>query len=212
MWPRSTPSRGSRSTSPPKPSAESSTTRQGPASSRTARPGSGPWPTGCGLAPCQIVDYYHAAEQVHGLVDLLKPHLGRDADPETLTTELKAFLSAGRIQALAGRAHAIPLLDQSAKDKVATAVAYFTKNWSRMQYATFKREGLFIGSGAAESACKSLAENRAAMSGMRWTIAGADPIIALRALHRADHDNRYNHVFDRTVPRTPPSTTHQQQT
>jgi hypothetical protein len=50
------------------------------------------------------------------------------------------------------------------------------------------------------------------MSGMRWTINGADPIIALRALHRADHDNRYDRVFDRTIPRTPQATTSHQQT
>jgi transposase len=159
----------------------------------------------------QIVDYYHATEHVHDLLDLLKPHLG-GADPTPLATELKDRLYTGRIQALVDRVRQIPLPGHAEEAKVATAVAYFTKNWSRMQYASFARRGLFIGSGAAESSCKSLAENRAAMSGMRWTINGADPIIALRALHRADHDNRYDRIFDPTTPRTTKLTTPHQQT
>ncbi|MDR1441116.1 MAG: ISKra4 family transposase [Bifidobacteriaceae bacterium] len=160
----------------------------------------------------QIVDYFHAAEHVCDLADLLKPHLPADQDPVTFTQLLTDNLKAGRIQQLANHARAIALPDQATKDKVAAAVAYFTKNWHRMQYAQFKQDGFFIGSGAVESSCKSLAEARAAQSGMRWTIKGADPIIALRALHRSDNqgDNRYNRIWDRTTPKTTPATaTHQ---
>jgi hypothetical protein len=157
----------------------------------------------------QIVDFYHAAEHVHDLADLLKPHLRAGQDPDALTRQLKDDLKAGRIQQLADHARAVPLPDQATEDKVATAIAYFTKNWHRMQYAQFKRQKFFIGSGAVESSCKNLAEARAAQSGMRWTIHGADPIIALRALHRSDdhHDNRYNRIWDRTTPQTTQAST-----
>jgi hypothetical protein len=38
---------------------------------------------------------------------------------------------------------------------------------------------LFVGSGAVEAGCKAIGE-RLELSGMRWTIPGADAIIALR--------------------------------
>ena len=82
-----------------------------------------------------------------------------------------------------------------------------------MQYAQLKQHKFFIGSGAVESSCKSLAEARAAQSGMRWTICGADPIIALRALHRSDDpgSERYDRIWDRTTPQTNPISATDQQ-
>jgi hypothetical protein len=42
-----------------------------------------------------------------------------------------------------------------------------------------------IGSGAGESACKSLIERRATHSGMRWRAAGLQAVASRRALHRS---------------------------
>jgi hypothetical protein len=175
------------------------------------------WKLVDGLWPnaSQIVDYYHAAEHVHDLGEQLKPYLPDGVDPARFTTGLKDHLYAGRIQDLADQARSVSLPDQATSGKVATAIGYFTKNWFRMQYATFREQGLLIGSGAVEAACKSLAEARAAQSGMRWTIRGADPVLALRALHRST-DNptspRYEQIWDRFTPQTPVATGPHQQT
>jgi hypothetical protein len=57
-----------------------------------------------------------------------------------------------------------------------------------MRYAKFRRDGFLVGSGAVESACRSIIEDRVSQSGMRWTVEGADRVIALRALHRSSED------------------------
>jgi len=49
-----------------------------------------------------------------------------------------------------------------------------------MQYADFKRQGLFIGSGVIEVDCKNVIGKRLKQSGMHWTVRGANAIIALR--------------------------------
>ena len=49
-----------------------------------------------------------------------------------------------------------------------------------MRYAEFRRQGLFVGSGVVEAGCKTLMGQRLKQSGMRWTVAGANAIIALR--------------------------------
>jgi hypothetical protein len=155
----------------------------------------------------QIVDFYHAAEHVHDLAELLKPHLPESQDPAAFAQGLRGLLAAGRIQALADQARAVELPTDQLKDKTATAIGYFTRNAHRMRYARFKKDGLWIGSGAVEGACKNLVEARAAQSGMRWTIDGLDPVIALRALHRSNDQGpqggqRYNRIWDRPAPQT----------
>jgi hypothetical protein len=64
--------------------------------------------------------------------------------------------------------------DKPATAKVAAAaVTFYTNNIDRMDYARFRKEGYFIGSGTIESAAKRLSELRLKAAGDRWTIDGA---------------------------------------
>lgn len=54
-----------------------------------------------------------------------------------------------------------------------------------MNYPTFVARQLPIGSGAVESACKTLIEEREKGAGMRWTKTGAQVVATLRALQRS---------------------------
>ena len=57
---------------------------------------------------------------------------------------------------------------------------YFNRNRDRMQYRNFKAQGLFLGSGVIEAGCKAVIGKRLKQSGTRWTVPGANAIIALR--------------------------------
>jgi hypothetical protein len=72
-------------------------------------------------------------------------------------------------------------------------VAFFHKNKDHMRYAQFQREGLFIGSGVIEAACKNLVGKRLKQSGMEWTERGANAIIALRC---ATLSHRFQDYWD----------------
>lgn len=65
---------------------------------------------------------------------------------------------------------------------VNTTAAYFLRNKTFMRYDEYLRDGLPIGSGAAEGACRHLVKDRMERSGMRWTIPQADAILQLRAI------------------------------
>jgi hypothetical protein len=56
---------------------------------------------------------------------------------------------------------------------------YFLNNAPRMRYRWFRSCGLFVGSGIVESGCKEVIGQRLKLSGMRWTVAGADAIATL---------------------------------
>jgi hypothetical protein len=73
-------------------------------------------------------------------------------------------------------------LSQQVRDGVISAWTYFTNQAHRMDYPGFTTEGLPIGSGVTEAACKSLIKQRLCASGMRWKNKGAKVVLSLRAL------------------------------
>jgi hypothetical protein len=70
---------------------------------------------------------------------------------------------------------------------------YFRINASRMCYPTFRAQGMHLGSGIAEAACKTVVSTRAKRSDMRWTPASLEAILALRtAVLNHEFDQRWN--------------------
>jgi len=69
---------------------------------------------------------------------------------------------------------------------------YFTRNGTRMPYATFRKNGWPIGSGPIEAACKTLVKTRLCRSGMRWSRIGGQRVLVLRAYVKS---NRWEAVW-----------------
>jgi len=59
-------------------------------------------------------------------------------------------------------------------------LGYFERNRARMQYATFRARGYFIGSGVVEAACKTIVAQRLKQSGMHWSEQGLSHVLSLR--------------------------------
>ena len=59
-----------------------------------------------------------------------------------------------------------------------------------MRYAALKEQGLPIGSGVTEAACKTLATQRMKRSGMRWGEQGGQAILSFRALVQSNRFER----------------------
>ena len=125
----------------------------------------------------QIVDLYHAREHLSDLARSLEFMLGdrTDAWPAARMEDL----DYGDIDGICRAACAYPLVGVK-KDELDTALGYFENNAPRMRYRWFRSRGLFVGSGVVEAGCKAVIGQRLKSSGMRWTIAGADAISALR--------------------------------
>jgi hypothetical protein len=125
----------------------------------------------------QIVDLFHAREHLHDLARLLEFMLG-DRKGEWLAARLED-LDYGDIDGICAAARAYPLAGVK-KDELDTALGYFEHNAPRMRYRWFRSRGLFVGSGLVESGCKAVIGQRLKLSGMRWTVPGADAITTLR--------------------------------
>ena len=76
------------------------------------------------------------------------------------------------------------------RKKIARELKYFRRNRHRMRYAALKEQGLPIGSGVTEAACKTLATQRMKRSGMRWGEQGGQAILSFRALVQSNRFER----------------------
>lgn len=131
----------------------------------------------------EIVDIYHAYEHLwavaNGVFGLSTPAASAWVEP--LKDRLYAEGAPPVLAALA----ALTPPDATAAEEVRRAVGYFTGHAARMDYPRFVARQFPIGSGAVESACKTLIEQRAKQAGMRWSRAGLQAVASLRALHRS---------------------------
>ena len=123
------------------------------------------------------MDLFHAREHLHSLAGVLEFMLG-DQREKWLAARLED-LDYGDVDGICTAARAYPLAGGK-KDELDKALGYFENNAPRMRYHWFRSRGLFTGSGVVEAGCKAVIGQRLKSSGMRWTVAGADAISALR--------------------------------
>ncbi len=126
----------------------------------------------------QIVDLYHAREHVAELGKLL--YGPGSAAAKDWTAARCEDLDAGQVERLVAALGRLRPRREEAQAAVRKAQGYFETNAARMRYAQFRRQGLFVGSGVVEAGCKTIVGQRLKQSGMRWTVRGANAIIALR--------------------------------
>jgi hypothetical protein len=126
----------------------------------------------------QIVDLYHAREHLAALGKLLYGP-GR-AETTKWTAARSERLDAGEIEQIVAALGRLRPRGQEAQEAVRKTVGYFESNADRMRYARFRSQGLFVGSGVVEAGCRTIIGFRLKQSGMRWTVRGANAIIALR--------------------------------
>jgi hypothetical protein len=126
----------------------------------------------------QIVDLYHAREHLADLGHSLYG-LGSAASKDWVAARRKE-LDAGDIEQVVAALGRLRPGREEVQEAVRKAMGYFQTNGDRMRYARFRHQGLFVGSGVVEAGCKTIVGQRLKQSGMRWTVRGANAIIALR--------------------------------
>lgn len=136
-----------------------------------------------GVKVVEILDIYHAFEHLGTVANVVFGQ-GSKAAEEWLRPLKRSLEEEGPAPILAALGALSPE-DVDGIEEVRKAVGYFTEHQARMDYPTFLAMQLPIGSGAVESACKTLIEEREKGAGMRWTAEGAQAVATLRALQRS---------------------------
>lgn len=124
-----------------------------------------------------IIDFYHAKQHINTLCKELFVHPNDALHNRRLWWDC---LAQGNIETIIEQASACLPNFPGACKTAQREIQYLRKNAHLMRYATFKNKGLFIGSGVIEAACKTIVAQRLKQSAMKWTVQGANAIIALR--------------------------------
>jgi hypothetical protein len=134
----------------------------------------------------KILDFQHAAGYLASLAKLLRS--GTEAE-ELLTQWCHLMKHEGGTRILQ------ELADQDRRKMSRAARAehervcnYIRNNVHRMNYPEYQKQGWHIATGAVESACKTVVNQRLCQGGMRWGEFGSDALAHLRALYRSDDD------------------------
>ena len=75
-------------------------------------------------------------------------------------------------------------LTKKIREDLGKAISYIENNLKRMNYASYRKSHLSIGSGVTEAACKVIVRERMCGSGMKWKEIGADTVLCLSALRQ----------------------------
>lgn len=133
----------------------------------------------------KILDFRHASEYLN---DLAKKYRHGEAEHvmERWCHIMKHQGGAAILQELESLDKR--KLNRQARAQYNTTTNYIRKNVERMDYPTYLAKGWQIATGAVESACKTVVNQRLCMGGMRWGEDGSDAVCHLRALFRSDPD------------------------
>lgn len=130
-----------------------------------------------------VLDIIHAAEYLWAAANALlgERHAGRTAWVRGHLADLLAGRTGTVIAALQRAADA-PTCTAPQREVLLRTVGYYQRNAPYMRYDAYLARGWPIGTGVVEGACGHLVKDRMEQSGMRWTRAGAQAILDLRAV------------------------------
>jgi hypothetical protein len=137
-----------------------------------------------------ILDFYHATSHLHNF----SSQFFKDTAAE------QKWVQAQRELLLDSRAaEVIVNIDKLAGNKnkaAAKLIAYYKSNLQRMDYKKYQQQGCgLIGSGAIESAHRTVVQKRMKQSGQRWSKKGAANMLNLRV-------TRKNHQWEKVIALT----------
>lgn len=132
-----------------------------------------------------VLDFWHAADALAKLAKAVYP--GDEARRQELVTAWCHTLKHAGGHRLVEELETFPFPDKPpVRAQYEETLGYLKNNLHRMDYPRYLANGWCIGSGAMESACKTVVGQRLKLSGMRWGEQGTDDMCQLRALYRSE--------------------------
>jgi hypothetical protein len=128
-----------------------------------------------------ILDFWHASEYLAEMSKLMNPNNSSDATSQY--EKWRGQMAQSEIGTILTQARE-HLATLSAESETAKAmqqnINYLQNKSGRMDYARYRAEGLFIGSGVVEAGCKKVVGARFKCGGMFWSEPGARNLLQIR--------------------------------
>lgn len=124
-----------------------------------------------------ILDYFHAIEHLHEFIDSYFKEKGA---AQKWAEKQKKLLLNSKVKQVIKNIEKLTSQNEAAKK----LISYYQTNINRMDYKMYKQIGCgIIGSGAIESAHRTVVQKRMKQSGQRWSSIGAQNMLNLRVTY-----------------------------
>jgi hypothetical protein len=131
-----------------------------------------------------ILDLFHVLERLWQAAHCFHPEKSPQAE-QFVTRRLRQLLE-GKVQGVIGGLRRLLKqrdLHGQKRRTLQAVIRYYSNNRRHMRYDQYLAAGYPIGSGVAEGACRHLVKDRMELTGMRWTVSGAQAMLHLRAIY-----------------------------
>jgi len=143
-----------------------------------------------------ILDLYHAMEYLWKAAYCF--HAEGSPEATSFVTDRLRRILEGKIGYVVGGLRQMSTkqgLSKYKKKELSKSIGYFHNNRKYMRYDTYLSAGYPIGSGVVEGACRHLVKDRMELTGMRWSVPGAQAILKLRAVSLNGNWEQFQHDF-----------------
>jgi hypothetical protein len=131
-----------------------------------------------------ILDIFHVSERLWTAAHCFHPEGSSQAN-QCVERYLRLLLE-GRVDTVIRSFRQLlgtRRLTAEKRKRLLATITYYDNNRQHMRYDQYLSAGYPIGSGVAEGACRHLVKDRLEGAGMRWSLAGAQAMLRIRALY-----------------------------
>lgn len=125
----------------------------------------------------QILDFYHAMEYLGKYISTV---ITKKDQASKVIKKVAGILKTKGVHTVMRYIGNIPKSSKKQKEEYNKLCTYITNNESKMDYPSYLKQSLLIGSGAIESAHRTVLQKRMKQSGQRWSNNGLSNMIKLR--------------------------------
>jgi hypothetical protein len=129
-----------------------------------------------------ILDLYHVMEYLWKAAHCFHAEKSGTAE-EFVTARLRMLLDGKVGYLIGGLRRKLDRLSGVKRKRLLTVIGYLENNRAHMRYDQYLAAGYPIGSGVIEGACRHVVKDRMELSGMRWTVDGAQAMLYLRSIY-----------------------------
>lgn len=143
----------------------------------------------------EILDFFHLSEYVWKVAKLAYP---KDEQKQSDWGETQQkLLKKSQWRIVIKNAQNLTRKKQDLIKAITNLERYLTNNKSRIDYQSYLKAGLMIGSGVVESSNRRVVTQRLKQAGMHWSKRGAEGVMALRAAYLSN-SNRWSSFWSRS--------------
>lgn len=129
----------------------------------------------------EILDFFHLSEYVWAVAKAAYPNI-EDTQKDWVKTQ-QQLLKKSEWTTVIENCHQFPKKKKDLTKAITDLERYLTNNQSRIDYRSYLKAGLMIGSGVVESSNRRVVTQRLKQAGIHWSFFGAEGVMALRAAY-----------------------------